>query len=107
MAKIIWHEQALIELDSHLEYASIEFGRKTVLRWKQEIAAFEKSVKEYPESYTPEQSLLGKPVLYRRLHLMNKRFKLIYYYVESNDTVHVVDIWDTRMSPTALVLRIK
>lgn len=64
MAKIIWHEQALIELDSHLEYASIEFGKKTVLRWKQEITAFEESVKK-------------------------------------------VDIWDTRMSPTALVLRIK
>lgn len=107
MAKIIWHRQALKELDSHLEYATIEFGKKTVLRWKQEIADFEESVSKYPNSYTPERLLLGKPVLYRRRHLMRQRFKLIYYYAESEDTVHVVDIWDTRMNPKTLVLRIK
>jgi len=106
MAKIIWHEQALQELASHLDYASIEFGRTTVLRWKQEIVDFEENVRKYPNSYTPEQLLLNKPVLYRRRHLMKQRFKLIYYYEESEDTVHVVDIWDTRMSPKALVLRI-
>ena len=38
---------------------------------------------------------------------MNRRFKIIYYYDESEDTVHLVDIWDTRMNPKALIRRIK
>ena len=107
MAQIIWHKQAIKELARHLEYASKEFGKATVLRWKREIADFEENVRKYPNLYTPEQLLTDKPVLYRRRHLMKQRFKLIYYYVEDCDTVHVVDIWDTRMSPKALVLRIK
>jgi hypothetical protein len=45
--------------------------------------------------------------LYRRRHLMNRRFKLIHYYDEAADTVHVVDIWDVRMNPETLILRIK
>jgi len=107
MAKIIWHDYALKELDIHLEYACLEFGKKTMLRWKQEIAAFEGRVQTFPESYPPEQLLQDKPVLYRCRHLMQRRFKLIYYYAECEDTIHVVDIWDARMSPNALVLRIK
>ena len=38
---------------------------------------------------------------------MNRRFKLIYYYDELEDIVHLVDIWDTRMNPKALIKRIK
>ena len=106
MAKVIWHEQALQELASHLEYASIEFGRATVRRWKQEIVDFEENVRKYPNSYTPEQLLSNKPVRYRRRHLMKNRFKLIYYYEENEDTVHVVDIWDTRMNPETLKQRL-
>lgn len=34
------------------------------------------------------------------------RFKIIYYYAKSSDTVHVVDIWDTRMSPKNLQRRL-
>ena len=29
------------------------------------------------------------------------------YYDEAADTVHVVDIWDVRMNPETLILRIK
>ena len=36
-----------------------------------------------------------------------KRFKLIYYYAESSDTVHIADIWDTRREPSKLSKRIK
>ena len=35
-----------------------------------------------------------------------KRFKLIYYYSESSDTVHVADIWDTKREPSKLGNRI-
>ncbi len=107
MAKIIWHENVLILLDEHINYAYLEFGKSTALRWKTEIAAFEERVKLFPESYPPEELLANESVLYRRRHLMNRRFKLIHYYDEAADTVHVVDIWDVRMNPETLILRIK
>ena len=51
--------------------------------------------------------LRGKDVLYRGCQLMHRRFKFIYYYDESEDIVHLVDIWDTKMDPKALIKRIK
>ena len=30
---------------------------------------------------------------------MNRRFKIIHYYDESEDTVHIIDIWDTKRNP--------
>ena len=38
---------------------------------------------------------------------MNRRFKIIYYYNETEDTVRVIDIWDTKMNPQTLVKRIR
>ena len=35
------------------------------------------------------------------------RFKIIYYYDELEDIIHLIDIWDTRMDPKALIRRIK
>ena len=106
MVKIIWHDQALQLLHEYIEYALAEFGKSTALRWKQEISVFEKRVLLYPESYTPEPLLRGAPAHYRFRHLMNRRFKLIHYYDEESDTIHVVDIWDTRMKPETLKNRI-
>ena len=39
--------------------------------------------------------------------MMHRRFKLIYFYDEAEDIVHIMDIWDTRMDPKVLVRRIK
>lgn len=107
MAKIIWHNQASVVLAYHLEYAMLEFGRATMLRWKKEIHIFEERLKLYPESCMPETLLKDRPFLYRSRHLMNRRFKVVYYYDEVNDIAHIIDIWDTRMNPEALTLRIK
>lgn len=107
MAKINWTERFQQELDSYIGHASMEFGKSTALKWAEEIATFEDRVKEWPTSYSPEGLLLGKKVFYRRCQVMNHRFKIIYYYDEAEDTVHLVDIWDTRMNPKALVRRFK
>ena len=50
---------------------------------------------------------VSKKELYRSSHLMNRRFKIIYYYVEVEDIVHLIDIWDSKANPKALVKRIK
>ena len=107
MAKIDWTENFQQQLDLYLGNASIEFGMSTALRWVDEIAAFEARVKSWPTSYSPESLLHDRKILYRRCQVMNRRFKLIYYYDEAEDTVHLVDIWDTRMNPKSLIRRIK
>lgn len=107
MAKINWTENFLQLLDAHIGYASMEFGKTTAMRWAEEIAAIEERLKQYPTSYSPESLLLGKEKTYRRCHVMHRRFKVIYYYDEVDDVIYLIDIWDTRMSPKALIRRIK
>ena len=38
---------------------------------------------------------------------MHRRFKIIYFYDNVKDVVTIMDIWDTRMNPSALIRRIK
>ena len=107
MAKIVWTDAFHRQLDSYIGNASIEFGKSTALKWAEEIAAFEHRLESFPTSYSPEPLLKGKPLMYRGCQLMHRRFKLIYYYEEQEDTVHLIDIWDTKMNPKALIRRIK
>ena len=45
--------------------------------------------------------------MFRRCHIMNRLFKIIYYFDEAEDVVHLVDIWDAKMNPKTLTRRIK
>lgn len=83
------------------------FGKSTALKWAEEVATFESRVRQYPSSYALESLLLGRKKLYRRCHIMHRRFKIIYYYDERKDVVTIMDIWDTRMNPTTLTKRIR
>ena len=107
MAKIKWQKRAIRMLDEHMAYANAEFGKATARRWLKEIAFIESRIASMPISYTPEPLLAEKKHTYRYCHLMNRRFKLIYCYYPTSDTVHVVDIWDTKMSPDTLRNRLK
>lgn len=107
MAKVIWEENATTLLLEYLENARIEFGNSTVKRWQKERKTIEWHLERYPVSYPLEELLLGRRVLYRQCHLMHNRFKIIYYYNETEDIIHIVDIWDTRMNPQTLVKRIR
>ena len=107
MAKIIWHEKATQEFMNYVENANVEFGKSTGQRWLKERKEIEWRLERYPTSYTPEELLRGMKVIYRRCHIMNRRFKIIYTYDEVEETVHIMDVWDTRMNPKALIKRIK
>ena len=107
MAVIEWDSQAWQLYNDLLENGRLEFGEKTARRWETEIVDIYNRLKIFPTSYTPESLLKGKSRLYRGCHLMHRRFKLIYYYDEAEDIVHILDIWDTKMNPKALIRRIK
>lgn len=107
MAKIIWKKKAEDLLNSYIDNAIIAYGKTTAFRWAEDVAAFENRIRIFPDSYPPEEYLRGRKILHRRCHIMNRRFKIIYYYDEAEDTVHVIDIWDTKRIPSALIRRIK
>ena len=107
MAVIEWNESAWQLYNDMLEYAREEFGEKTGRRWESELLSIYERLRLFPESYPPEDLLKEEPVLYRRCSMMHRRFRLVYYYDESEDIVHIVDIWDSRMNPEALIRRIK
>ena len=107
MAKIEWHDNAKKLFRDYVENANTEFGKTTGRRWLKERTDIEWRLERQPVSFPPEELLQGKTILYRRCHLMNRRFKIIYTYDETVDTVHIMDIWDTRMNPKALIKRIR
>lgn len=107
MAKIDWTPRFLRLLYRYIDNASIEYGESTAKKWAEEVAAFEHRLESYPISYSPESLLKEKVIQYRSCHVMSRRFKLIYYYDETEDIVHLVDIWDTKMNPKALIRRVK
>lgn len=107
MAIIEWKPKTWQLYNDLLENARLEFGETTARHWEDEIVHFYERLKKYPTSYTPEQMLRGRNKQYRGCHIMSRRFKIIYYYDEAEDIAHIVDIWDTKMNPKALVRRIK
>ncbi len=107
MAIIEWDKSAWLLFNTYLENAKLAFGRKTALRWENEMLHIYDRLKQYPTSYPPEDLLKNVVPTHRSCHLMHRRFKLIYFYDDATDTVHIMDIWDTRMSPTTLTKRIK
>lgn len=107
MAKIVWSENAVHVFLEHVEYARIEYGNATAKRWQSERKHIEWRLEHYPTSYPPEALLSNQPKLYRSCHLMHRRFKLIFFYDENADIVYIIDIWDARMRPKALVSRIE
>ena len=75
-------------------------------RAEKELYQLSAELERYPEIGFPEPLLKERNKLYRARHI-NKRFKLIYYYSEKTDTLHVVDIWDSKREPQSLAKRIK
>lgn len=107
MAKIIWRKRPLLLFDTYIGNALEEYGRSTAIKWTEDIEEMEQRLIKFPTSYTPEKLLLGKKRLFRGCHIMNRRFKVIYTYDENKDIVYIIDIWDTKMNPQALIRRIK
>ena len=106
MVIIEWKDTAWQLYNDLLEYAKIEFGAKTGRRWEKELLAIYERLRLYPTSYPLEELLTGREVTFRRCHMMHRRFKLIYFYDDITNVVHIVDIWDSRMSPTKLEQRV-
>ena len=105
MAQVKWQKRAEKELYRYLVKGFLEFGETTANKFADRISYLNSELEKFPETGFPEPLLKGRRKLYRAYHI-NKRFKLIYYYAVSSDTVHIADIWDTRREPSSLARRI-
>ena len=106
MATVIWVKRAHDMKDWLYLNGCLEFGTTVANKTAQTIQDIEKDLERWPTSGFPEPLLKEAPLFYRSRHI-NKRFKIIYRYDESNDTVVIEDIWDTRRSPEFLTKRVK
>jgi hypothetical protein len=107
MAVIDWDKDAWQLYNDYLENAKIAYGTKTARRWERELLIIYDRLKQYPVAYPIEELLQDKRLVYRYCHMMNRRFKLIYFYDKIDDVVTIMDIWDIRMDPKTLTKRIR
>ncbi len=101
-----WFEKAQEHWDEQLEYCAETFGRTTALNSIKTVEEKIARICKFPEAGTQEPLLKDEPLLYRYVHIQ-KRIKLIYRYDEQQQTIYIVDVWNTRMSPQHLLKRMK
>ena len=91
------------EFDKCVDYALLEFGRKTAKKWIDSLIGIKHQLRLMPGSYpfVPELQKLRK---YRGAIIM-KNFKIIYFYNEKKDILWLVDLWDLRQDPRKQNLR--
>ena len=106
MAVVKWRKQAWKLFNNYVEHARMEYGEKTARKWLAEASEIYDRLQKHPKSYTTESLLLGKRHQYRSCHIM-RRFKIVYFYAPSSDTVYIRDLWDTKMNPITLRNRVK
>lgn len=105
MAEVIWNKQAENEWRKKMLYGLDEFGRSTAIRFVQRTNDIVNIIRKHPKAGLREPLLRHKKKEYRYFHLMGS-LKLLYYYVESSDTIRIADIWDSRREPSKLQSRI-
>ncbi len=84
----------------------MNFGSFTALKMARRIESLTDALSLFPGMGFREPLLESHLPVYRSC-LINKRFKIIYWYNEANDTVIIEDIWDTRRAPQNLIKRIE
>ena len=91
------------EFDKCVDYALLEFGRKTAKKWIDSLIGMKHQLRLMPESY-PFVPELQKWRKYRGAIIM-KNFKIIYFYNEKKDILWLVDLWDLRQDSRKQNLR--
>jgi plasmid stabilization system protein ParE len=106
MAEVIWNKQAETEWRNKLLYGLHEFGQATAANFVQRTNYVISIIRKHPKSGLIEPLLKEKKKTYRYFHLI-RPLKLLYYYIESSDTIRIIDVWDSRREPLKLEKRIK
>ena len=106
MAKIIWNKQAQQAWREKMLYGFSEFGQTTAVSFVHKTRQIADKLSKHPNCGFIEPLLSMKKKNYRACYIVGP-IKIIYYYVESSDTVRIADVWDSRREPKKLAKRIR
>ena len=104
--KVKWENRAEAEFYKILTYGKETFGLRCVQNLQKEVELQTIRLGLFPQLGSIEYCLLDLEKAYRSI-VVYPHFKLIYYIDETDETIYIVDVWDTRMNPTRLVRRFR
>ena len=84
-----------------LDYASINFGQKTVHNWQVSLKKMLNALRNNPERY-PFALEIHDIQPYAHGVIMMKNFKVIFVYNPRKQIVYLADIWNMRQDPNVL-----
>ncbi|MCL3852031.1 MULTISPECIES: type II toxin-antitoxin system RelE/ParE family toxin [Parabacteroides] len=96
---IIWAPNAQRQADLAMTYCLKQFGKKTALRFANQLEKDCIRIKNNPFIGAPEYLLANRPKQYRSL--IEGYYKLI-YTIENEYIIHIVLLWDCRQDPDKL-----
>ena len=94
--EIIWAEQAISAWEDTIDYIAGEFGVQAVERFYRKTEEWQDILCSSPLAGKTEPLLKNRSRTYRSI-VIGKKSKLIYYI--ENETIYIVDLWDTRREP--------
>ena len=101
--KLKWSRQALLSIQHNALYIQDMFGARAKIKFFSDISYIAKLLKDNSYLGRIEPLLDEASVAYRSI-TVNKLNKIIYYV--NDDTIEIVDFWDTRMDPLQLSNRV-
>ena len=102
--QVKWNRKAEKVLNAAVEYGIKTFSEEAVRKFYQQIKSNDSRLAANPEIGKIEPLLADIGGNYRSL-VVHEHYKLIYHIV--NNTLRIADMWDTRIDPKCLALRIK
>ena len=101
-----WTNTAQRHWIEQLEYCAKTFGETTASEFIKKTDEKIDRICKFPESGMREPLLKEKDSAFRYVYIQ-KRIKLIYQYDEEQQTIYIMDVWNTKMDPEHLLDRMK
>ena len=102
--KIQWAAEARSRWRETALYIYQEWGSVSLRKFKNSTEDWQDKLESFPEIGSIEPLLIGKQHPYRSV-LISTYNKIIYYI--DNDTIYIVDFWDTRREPNSQANKLK
>lgn len=93
-----WSQRAERSWYKTLQQINDEFGYQSAVKFRKETSAAVKQILKFPKSGPPEDLLASADKEYRGLTFGTYN-KMIYCITETEEEIHLDDIWDTRREP--------
>ena len=101
-----WFDEAQRHWIEQLEYSAKTFGEAVASDFIRKTDEKIERICKFPESGTHEPLLKDEKRVSRYI-LVQRRIKLIYQYDEEQQTIYIMDVWNTKMDPQHLLDRMK